>query len=75
MLATIRDDTWNVLNMQRITQMSKRRDYSDIHSDGHKKIKRGPAHMVEGGHHLRKALNSQPCLVPKYIKLYAVIVQ
>ena len=32
MLATIRDDTWNTLNMQM----------------------KGPAHMVEGGHHLRK---------------------
>ena len=28
--------------------------YSDTHDGGHKKIKE-PAHMVEGGHHLRKA--------------------
>ena len=30
MLATIRDDTWNVLNMQHITPHSKRWDYSSI---------------------------------------------
>ena len=30
MLATIRDDTWNELNMQHITPNSKRWDYSDI---------------------------------------------
>ena len=47
MLATICDGTWNVLNMQHITPNSKRWDYSDIPSGGHKKIK-GPAHMVEG---------------------------
>ena len=29
MLATIRDDTWNVLNIQHITPNSKRWDYSD----------------------------------------------
>ena len=52
MLATIRDDTWNVLNMQHITPNSKRCDYADILSGGHKKIK-VPAHMVECGHHLR----------------------
>ena len=39
MLATIRDDTWNVLNMQQITPNSKRWDYSDIPGGGHKKIK------------------------------------
>ena len=54
MLTTIRDDTWNVLNMQHVTPNSRRRDYSDIANGGHKKIK-GPAHMVEGGHHHRKA--------------------
>ena len=47
MLATIRDDTWTVLNMQHITPNSKRWDYSDILGGSHKKIK-GPAHMVEG---------------------------
>ena len=52
MLATIRDDTWNVLNMQHITANSKRWDYSDITGGGHKQIK-GPAHMIDGGHHLR----------------------
>ena len=49
MSATIRDDTWNILNMQHITPNLKRWDYWDISSGGHKKIK-GPAHMVEGGH-------------------------
>ena len=53
MLATIHDDTWNVLNMQHITPNSRRWDYSDIHGGGHKKIK-------EGGHHLRKAPNPHP---------------
>ena len=35
MLATIRDDAWNVLNMQHITPNSKRWDYSDIPGGGH----------------------------------------
>ena len=56
MSATICDDTWNVLNMQHIIPNSKRWDYSDIPGGGHKKIK-GPVHVVEGGHHLRKAPN------------------
>ena len=34
MLATIYDDTWNVLNMQHITPYSKRWDYSDISGGG-----------------------------------------
>ena len=55
MLVTIRDDTRYVLNMH-ITPYSKRWDYSDSSAGGHKKIK-GPAHMVEGGYHLRKAPN------------------
>ena len=55
MLVTIRDDAWYELNMH-ITPYSKRSDHSDISGGGHKKIK-GPAHMVEGGHHLRKAPN------------------
>ena len=38
MLATIRDDTWNVFNMQHITPNSKRWDYSDI-PDAEIKIK------------------------------------
>ena len=60
MLVTIRDDTWYVLNMH-ITPYSKRWDYSDISGGGHKDIK-GPAHMVEGGHHLRKAPNPNSLL-------------
>ena len=42
MLVTIRDDTWNVLNIQHITPNSKIWDYSG----DYKKIE-GPAHMVE----------------------------
>ena len=33
-LATIRDDTWNVLNMQRINPNSKRWNYYDISGSG-----------------------------------------
>ena len=36
MLATIRDDTWNVLSMQYVIPNSKRWDYSDIPVSGHK---------------------------------------
>ena len=61
MMATIREDTWNVINMQHITPNSKRWDNSDIPGGGHKKIKGPPpTYMVEGGHHLRKALNPTP---------------
>ena len=35
--------------------------YSDTPSGGHKKIK-GPTHMAEGGHHLRKATNPYPLI-------------
>ena len=56
-MVTIRDDTRNVINMQHITLNSKRWDYSDIPSGGHKNIK-GPTHMAEGGRHLTKAPNS-----------------
>ena len=56
MLATIRDDTGTVLNMQHTTPNSKRWDYSDIPGGGHKRIQ-APAHMAEGGHHFRKAPN------------------
>ena len=52
MLATIRDDTWNVLNIQHIFPNSKRWDCSDI-----------PGHMAEGAHNLRKDLNPHPQLV------------
>ena len=46
MLATIRDDTWNVLNMQHI---------------------KGPAHMVDGGHHPR---NRPPTLGTTSVDFY-----
>ena len=59
MLVTIRDDTWNMLNMQHIILNSKRWDYTGIPGGGHKQIK-GSVHMVEGGHHLRKAPNPHP---------------
>ena len=39
MLATIHDETWNVLNMQHIIPNSKRWDYSDIPGSGHKRLK------------------------------------
>ena len=58
MLATIRDNTWNVLNLQHKTPNSKGWDYLDTPGGGHEKIK-GPAHMVEGDHHLRKVPNPQ----------------
>ena len=35
-LATIRDDTWNVLNMQHIIPNSKTWGYSDTPDGGHK---------------------------------------
>ena len=54
MLATIPDDTWNVLNIQHIIPNWNRWDCSDTPSGGHKKIE-GPTHMVEGVHRLRKA--------------------
>ena len=40
-LATISDDTWNVLSMQSITPILKRWDYSDI-PGGHKRLKDPP---------------------------------
>ena len=39
MLATIRDDTLNELNIQHITPNSKRWDYPDTPGDDHKKMK------------------------------------
>ena len=71
MLATIHDDTWNVLNMQHINPNLKKWDYSDIPGGGHKKIE-GPAHMVEGGHHLRKARNPHPPLDWNVLGMYCV---
>ena len=56
MLAPIRDDTWNVRNMQHLIPNSKRWDYSDIPGGGHKYIK-GPGHIVESDHDLRIAPN------------------
>ena len=40
MLTTIRDDIWNVLNMQHITPNANRWDYSDIPGGGHKQVNR-----------------------------------
>ena len=42
MLATIRDDTWNMLNMQHMTLNSKRWDCLDIPGGGTEKIRKGP---------------------------------
>ena len=42
MLATIHDDTWNVLNMPHVIPNSKWWDYSDIPGGGHKKSKALP---------------------------------
>ena len=52
MLATIRDDTRNVLYMQHITPNSKRWDYSYIPVAAINRLK-DPAHMAEGDHHPR----------------------
>ena len=68
MLATIRDDTWNMLNMQRINPISKKWDYSDIPGGGHKQIK-GPAHMVEGDHYLRKPPTPTHKMLSKYMRI------
>ena len=59
MLSTIRDDIWNVLNMQYIYPKSKIRTYSEIPGGGNWKIK-GPSHMVEGGLHIGKSPNTHP---------------
>ena len=79
MLATIRDDSRNVLNMQHITQIRKESGhYLDIAGGGHKKIK-GPAHMVESGQHLRtkptpthrceaKSYDNRKCQAYLYVK-------
>ena len=66
-LVTIRNDTRNMLNMQHITPNLKRWDHSDIPGGGHKNIK-GPIHMAEGGHHLRKAPTPHPQIM--YMKLF-----
>ena len=59
MLAPIHDNTWNVLNMQHIPRNSKDGIIQTSPVVAIKKIK-GPAHMAEGGHHLRKAPKPQP---------------
>ena len=59
MLGAIRDDTWNVINMQHTNQNLKRWDYSDIPGGSTEKIK-WPAHMVEGNHHLWKGPTHLP---------------
>ena len=52
--------------MQHITPNSKRWDYSDIPGGSHGQIK-GPAHMVEGGHHPR---NRPPTLGTTSVDFY-----
>ena len=52
--------------MQHITPNSKRWDYSDIPGGSHGQIK-GPAHMVEGGHHPR---NRSPTLGTTSVDFY-----
>ena len=52
--------------MQHITPNSKRWDYSDIPGGSHGQIK-GPAHMVEGGHHPR---NRPPTLGTMSVDFY-----
>ena len=42
MVVTIRDDTWNMLNMQHIIPNLKRWDYSDIPGGGHNRLKDPP---------------------------------
>ena len=56
MLATIRDDIMKYAQHAAHNPKFERRDYSNIPGGGLEKIK-GPAHMVEGGHHPRKAHN------------------
>ena len=71
MLATIRDDTWNVQNMLHIIINLKRWNIQTSPMVAIDRLK-GPAHMVEGGHHLRKAPNPDPPLgiwILKYIKV------
>ena len=52
MLDTMRDDTRNVQHETHNPKFEKM-DYSDIPSGSIWKIK-GPAHLVEGDHHLRR---------------------
>ena len=59
MLARIRDDTWNVLNIQHMTPNSKRWAYSDAHGGGHKRWKDPPTWLTVTTT-LEKAPNHHP---------------
>ena len=62
MLATIRDDTWDMLNTQHNPPNLKRWD--DIYFlDGATWKVKGPTHMVEGDHQLRKRPNPHPWMM------------
>ena len=52
MLATIRDDTWNVLNMQKTSQIQKDGIIQTSPVAAIHRLKDW-SHMVEGGHHPR----------------------
>ena len=67
MLATIRDDTWTVLNMQHKTPNLKSLDYLDIPGGGHNRTT-GPTHMAEGGHHPTPTHNRGYKRIHKLIK-------
>ena len=63
MLATICDDTWNVLNMQHI-----RWDYSDITGGGHNRLKDPPTWLkVATTLENRKAPNPHLLTIEEYI--------
>ena len=59
MSAPIHDDTRNMLNMQHITQIQKDGIIQTSPVAAIKRLK-WHAHIVEGGHHLRKAPNPNP---------------
>ena len=59
MLATIRDDTWNMLNMQHIIWKDGIILTSPVVVHVLEKNK-GPAHMVEGDHDFTKSPQPQP---------------
>ena len=66
MLATIRDGTWYVLNMQHLTPIRKD---GIIQTSSVVAINiKGPVHMVEGGHLIRKAPNLHPLYFVKTIR-------
>ena len=60
MLATIRDDTWNVLNMQHITPNSKKNGVIQTSMVVALQNIKGPTQMVEIGHHLWKKSQTPP---------------